>query len=158
MWIVNKVLWQKKQNKVTYLFHKWWFGYMVFSSYSICSIYTHNFSAQLFNSTTIHMFSAQLFNSTTIHMFSAQLFNSTTIHMLSAQLFNSTTIQMFSAQLFNSTVIHMFSAQLFNSTTIHMCWNMLHYPHYYHSQRIQLKFFKFGGKKTPLKSRLELGH
>jgi hypothetical protein len=27
----------------------------------------------------------------------------------------------------------------------HMCKDMFHFPHYYHSQRIQLKFFKFGG-------------
>jgi hypothetical protein len=32
------------------------------------------------------------------------------------------------------------------------CKDMLHFPHYYHSQHIQLKFFKLGSKKTPLKS------
>jgi hypothetical protein len=37
------------------------------------------------------------------------------------------------------------------------CKDMLHFPHFL-SQRIQLKFFKFGCKETPLKSRLEFSH
>jgi hypothetical protein len=41
---------------------------------------------------------------------------------------------------------------------LYQCQVVLHFPHYYLSQCMQLKFFKFANRGTPLRGRLESSH